>query len=94
MIPSLGRQRSVFMGYKQLRNSIASIPVSVDCWRMFSEDFEPKEGILSLCWYFGIMEGGSWWCQRNCVTERQRRRETRRKRPDGGGMNQYYKEVD
>jgi hypothetical protein len=35
------------MGYKQLRSFINGIPRSLDLWNVFSEDFEPKGGILS-----------------------------------------------
>jgi len=57
---------------------------------MFSEDLEPKGGILSprkkVRRYLGIVERYSWWCRRNCVTERRRRWKTRRERRDGSGI--------
>ena len=47
MILLLGNQRSSLTGYKQWRNSINDIPVSLDHWKKLSEDLEPKGGILS-----------------------------------------------
>jgi len=68
-----------------------------DRWRMFSEDLEPKGGILSrrkkVRRYLGIMEERYGRCGRNCVTEKRRRWKTRRKRRDGGGIIYYVKEV-
>jgi hypothetical protein len=36
--------------------------------------------------YLGIIEGRSWWCGRNCVTERWRRWDTWKKQRDGGSI--------
>jgi hypothetical protein len=77
MIPLRGSQPSSLMDYKQWRSIINDILGSRDCWRIFPEDLEPQGGILPRsrnAWrYSGIMEEGSWWCGRNCDTERQRR---------------------
>jgi len=58
-----------------------------DHWRMFSEDLEPKGGILSrrkqVRRYLGRIDERYG---RNCVTERRRRWKTRRKRRDGGDI--------
>jgi len=42
----------------------------------------------------GIMGRSSWWCERNCVTERRRCWATQRKRRDGGGIIWSDKGVD
>jgi hypothetical protein len=47
MILLLGNQRSSLMGYKLWMSSINDIQGNPDPWRMFSEDLEPKGGILS-----------------------------------------------
>jgi len=36
--------------------------------------------------YLGIMDGSYWWYRRNCVTERRRGWEMRRKWQDGAGI--------
>jgi hypothetical protein len=49
------------MGYERLRSFINGTLISLDRWKMLSEDLEPKEGILSRRWkiqrYFGINGG-------------------------------------
>ena len=40
------------------------------------------------------MGRSSWWCERNCVTERRRHWETRRKQRDGAGIIWSDKGVD
>jgi hypothetical protein len=46
--------------------------------------------VLSQRWeiqrYLGIMKGDSWWCRRNCVTERRTSWKTRKEGRDGGGI--------
>jgi len=90
MIPLLGSQRSSLMGYRLWTSFINGIQGNLDHWRMFSEDLEPKEGILlrrkKVRRYLGIIEERYGRCGRNCITERRRRRKTRRKRRDGGGI--------
>jgi len=50
MIPLSGNQRSSSMDYKRWRSSINGILGSRDHWIKFSEDLEPKGGILSRRW--------------------------------------------
>jgi len=63
---------------------------NLDLWKMFSEDLEPKGGILSrrnkVRRYLGNIEERYRRCGRNCVTERRRRWKTRKERRDGGGI--------
>jgi hypothetical protein len=65
---------------------------------MFSEDLEPRRGMLSrlehIYRHWGIIAERSRWCGRNCVTDRRRGWKTRRKQEDGGGIICYDKEVD
>jgi len=90
MIPLLGNQRSSSMGYRLWTSSINGTQGNPDHWRMFSEDLEPKGGILSrrnkVRRYLGIIEERYGRCGRNCITERRRRWKMRRKRRDGGGI--------
>jgi hypothetical protein len=97
MILLLGSKRSSLMGYKPFTKSINDIQGNPGHWKMLSEDLLPKGGILSRCWevrrYLGIIEGRSWWCERNCGTERRRHWWTWKKRRDGGGIILYDKDV-
>jgi len=70
------------MAFRWYRNFINNIYRSQNHWRMVSEDLQPRRGILSQseeAWrYLGIVMGIQGWSGRNWITERQRRRETRR----------------
>ena len=60
---------------------------------MFLEDLEPRTAILS--WLKRIQRylGCRRWCGWNCVTERQRRWETQKRRRDGGWITWHDQEV-
>jgi len=86
----LGNQRSSLMGYRLWTSSMNDTQGNPDDWRMFSEDLEPKGGILSrrknVRSDLGIIEERYGRCGRNCVTERQRRWKRRKKWRDGGSI--------
>jgi len=90
MIPLVGNQRSSLMDYRLWTSSMDGTQKNPDPWRVFSEDLEPKGGILSrrkkVRRYLGIIEETYGRCGRNCITETRRHSKTRRKRRDGGGI--------
>jgi hypothetical protein len=85
------------MVYKKWKSSTNDTHRSPSHWKLFSEDLEPRRGILS--WskgvprYWEITRGGMGWWGRNFVTERQRRWKTWRKRQHGDVVICYNKEV-